>query len=361
MLRRRKRERKEAGRPSDDDLPMDELLKELVGQLPAASPVSTPEDLQFEIPFGAERRAGQRRWGNPTEVDITSYLWPLRVHGIVINRSTGGIALLLDREIPTGTVIKVRSVEAPSSVPGIELEVRYCRKAGKNFLIGCEFSTMSPGTSASGSADSGTAAGGWRRASGGPARRIPLLLQGYSSRPGRTMATISIQELRMARTRRLSLEALEERCTPALSITIGTVATANVTIDDSVAGVRRFLPSGPGATLNVQQIRDTLLPGVGRDVVVSSTGGSGGAGGVTWDASADLDVDGITPGRTLTLATQGNNNGPITCDGDIFDSAGDNDRLAVLVQPGGQGEPITLTATWSAPSAAGCWARARTT
>src|SRR3954470_2442342 len=76
LLRRRRRERKEAGRPPDEELPPDELLKELLGQLPSATPTSTPEDQLFELPLGAERRASQRRWGNPTEVDITSHLWP---------------------------------------------------------------------------------------------------------------------------------------------------------------------------------------------------------------------------------------------------------------------------------------------
>jgi hypothetical protein len=147
LLRRRSQERHEAGLPADDDVPPDQLLEQLLTGLPSRGrrvPESTPEDHEFQPQIGGERRAGRRRWGNPTEVYISSAYWSGRLHGLVINRSTGGLALFLDREVPTGTAIKVRSVEAPGSVPGIESEVRYCRKAGKNFLIGCEFSGEVP-------------------------------------------------------------------------------------------------------------------------------------------------------------------------------------------------------------------------
>jgi hypothetical protein len=141
-LRRRRREREEAGLAADEDLPPEDVFNELLATLPAAAlrePVAAMEDLQFQTQGGIERRAGRRRWGNPTEVHVTWLLWPGPVHGLVINRSTGGLAILLQQEIPAGTSIRVHSVEAPRSVPFIELEVRNCRKAGKLFLIGCQF------------------------------------------------------------------------------------------------------------------------------------------------------------------------------------------------------------------------------
>src|SRR5262249_14901807 len=70
-LRRRRREREEAGLAADEDLPPEELFTELLGTLPSAAvpePAAALEDLQFETPGGVERRAGRRRWGNPTEV-----------------------------------------------------------------------------------------------------------------------------------------------------------------------------------------------------------------------------------------------------------------------------------------------------
>ncbi len=147
LLRRRSEERRDAGLPPDDDVPAEDLLKELLAGLPARArrgPANPVDGRQYPAPGGVERRTGGRRWGNPTEVYVTSALWAGWVHGLVINRSTGGLALFLDREIPTEAQIKVRSIEAPVSVPGIEAAVRYCRKAGKNFLIGCEFAGEVP-------------------------------------------------------------------------------------------------------------------------------------------------------------------------------------------------------------------------
>jgi hypothetical protein len=141
LLRRRRGQEKDGPR-TDDDAPPDELIKELVALLPAAAhraPDETPEDLQFQSQGGVEKRTGRRRWGNPTEVHVDSLLWPRPVHGIVINRSTGGLAILLQDEVPAGTSIQVHPTEAPRTVPSVALDVRHCRKAGRLFLIGCQF------------------------------------------------------------------------------------------------------------------------------------------------------------------------------------------------------------------------------
>jgi hypothetical protein len=141
-LVRSRKGREGDGPPSEGGGPPDEFLKELLAMLPAEArraPEGAPDDLQFVTQGGVEKRSGRRRWGNPTEVYVDARLWPGPVHGLVINRSTGGLALLLQNEVPAGTEIKVRSAEAPRSVPFINLEVRHCRKAGKLFLIGCQF------------------------------------------------------------------------------------------------------------------------------------------------------------------------------------------------------------------------------
>jgi hypothetical protein len=146
-LLRRRRGQEIDGPPKDEDVPPDELIKELLALLPAAgsrAPEAPPEDLQFVAGGGAEKRTSRRRWGNPTEVNVDALLWPRPVHGIVINRSTGGLAILLQDEVPAGTTIQVHPVEAPRSVRAVSLEVRHCRKAGRLFLIGCEFSEEVP-------------------------------------------------------------------------------------------------------------------------------------------------------------------------------------------------------------------------
>lgn len=145
-LLQRNRESGKGGR-SADDVPSDASLEELLAQLPAHArrrPAPSAEDVEFRTSGGVERRGGARRWGNPTEVQLHGDSWAGYVHGVVINRSTGGLAVLLDREVPGGTVITVRSVEGPGTLPGVEAVVRHCRKAGRNYLIGCEFSEEVP-------------------------------------------------------------------------------------------------------------------------------------------------------------------------------------------------------------------------
>jgi hypothetical protein len=160
-LRLRRREREKAGLAADEDWPLEELYKDLLATPPDAGPqepgaavedlksqaqggvgrgpAAAPEDLRFQAQGGVERRAGRRRWGNPTEVHVILPPWPGRLHGLVINGSAGGLAILLQREVPAGTAIEVHSVEAPRSVPSLKLDVRHCRKAGGLFLASCDF------------------------------------------------------------------------------------------------------------------------------------------------------------------------------------------------------------------------------
>src|SRR5262249_43119336 len=103
-----------------------------------------PEDKEFHALGIDERRDGQRRWGNPVTVQLTSPQWEFPLNGIVVNRSTGGLGILADQEIPAGTIINVRPPEAPWYVHAVPAEVRHCRKVGKGFLFGCEFSDDVP-------------------------------------------------------------------------------------------------------------------------------------------------------------------------------------------------------------------------
>jgi hypothetical protein len=141
---RRNKDREDGLAPG---LPEDATLEQLLASmppLPRRGPADTAEEPLTPDSCGVERRARRRRWGNPTEVYVSSTLWPGSVHGLVVNRSTGGLAIFLARDVPADAVITVRSAEAPAAVPAIEAEVRHCRKAGKNFLIGCEFAEEIP-------------------------------------------------------------------------------------------------------------------------------------------------------------------------------------------------------------------------
>jgi hypothetical protein len=146
LLRTRERELVASGASPDKELPPDELLAILLSQLPAMSgrqPHEIPPEERQAMQNGVERRSGHRRWGNPTGVHVSSPLLP-GLHAIVVNRSTGGLAMFVDRALEQGSVVEVRAVEAPSYVPSVEVEVRYCRKVRGQYIVGGQFRAEIP-------------------------------------------------------------------------------------------------------------------------------------------------------------------------------------------------------------------------
>jgi hypothetical protein len=123
----------------------EELCRVLLGDLARRGPRQAPQFEGDDVRFGgAERRASRRRWLNPTPVSFFAPMRETALHGIVINRSAGGLALLSDFDFVAGTVLVVRALDAPESVPSIKVEVRHARKAGGMWLLGCQYSQEIP-------------------------------------------------------------------------------------------------------------------------------------------------------------------------------------------------------------------------
>jgi hypothetical protein len=144
LLEKRNRDREAAGLPPEEAT--EEVLDQLLASLPsvrAPRPSELPED-RVLLPTGRNRRAGRRRWGSPTEVEILSFLWDGQLRGLLVNRSTGGLGIFVDREVPPGTPLQVRAAEAPSTVRAVQATVRHCRRVGKGFIFGCQFSEDLP-------------------------------------------------------------------------------------------------------------------------------------------------------------------------------------------------------------------------
>jgi hypothetical protein len=64
-----------------------------------------------------------------------------RLDGIVISRSTGGLAMFVGPALEPGMLVEVRAAEAPSYVPFTEVEILYCRKIRGQFIVGGKFRT----------------------------------------------------------------------------------------------------------------------------------------------------------------------------------------------------------------------------
>jgi hypothetical protein len=87
-----------------------------------------------------ERRSGVRRRGNAVAVRVAEE-WEKegREEGLIHDRSTGGLGLVLEREVPVETVLKVRPTSAPVTTPWVEVEVRNCRPLNGKYRVGCQF------------------------------------------------------------------------------------------------------------------------------------------------------------------------------------------------------------------------------
>jgi hypothetical protein len=139
MLEKRNRDRAEAGLPPEEA--SEKELADILANMPSSGdPRRVTAAPNGELsPDGDEKRSGRRRWGNPIAVHIHSTLWAEHLHGLVVNRSTGGLGIFADKNVPPGTLLKVRAVEAPSYVSAVRAEVRHCRRLGKGYFFGCEF------------------------------------------------------------------------------------------------------------------------------------------------------------------------------------------------------------------------------
>lgn len=64
--------------------------------------------------------------------------------GVVLNRSVGGLGLLVGDEYPIGSTIGVLPVTASKLTPWVEVEVKSCRRNGEDWELGVQFLKMPP-------------------------------------------------------------------------------------------------------------------------------------------------------------------------------------------------------------------------
>jgi PilZ domain len=121
---------------ADEELSSDELMDALLKDMPNTQGI-TEEDARW-VP-GSERRRNRRRWANPVEVMLISPFHAAPVHGLVINRSAGGLAILTDVPFDANTSLSVRAIETPQGVGYADVMVRHARQVGKLWLIGCQY------------------------------------------------------------------------------------------------------------------------------------------------------------------------------------------------------------------------------
>ena len=87
-----------------------------------------------------EQRKAFRRSGNPTEIRIQfgDRKGPPN-RGWVLDRSVGGLCILVEEEYKPGMQLAVLPVNAPEMTPCVEIEVRSARQCPEGYELGCQF------------------------------------------------------------------------------------------------------------------------------------------------------------------------------------------------------------------------------
>jgi hypothetical protein len=103
------------------------------------SPQPEPEDRVFLHGTTLERRAVPRRAGNAIGVLIAEKPPEPALQGWVMNRSTGGLALLVTQPLKEGLLVHVRPQTPQGSPPWIAMEVRNCHAEAGDWIVNCQF------------------------------------------------------------------------------------------------------------------------------------------------------------------------------------------------------------------------------
>ena len=62
----------------------------------------------------------------------------------MLDRSTGGLCFAAHDPFVVGTDVLMRADAAPAGSPWVGATVRYCRRSGDYYLVGCEFHGAPP-------------------------------------------------------------------------------------------------------------------------------------------------------------------------------------------------------------------------
>ncbi len=123
----------------------------MIGRKPPAIPpaekpnIALPREDATRDGKGDERRRCPRRGGNPTRVLLAgSKGRGEQSEGMVVDRSMGGMCLLVNQQVSRGAILGVRSVHAPEHVGWVDIKAVYAREVGERWQVGCEFVETPP-------------------------------------------------------------------------------------------------------------------------------------------------------------------------------------------------------------------------
>lgn len=92
-----------------------------------------------------DRRGHPRRGGSPIQVQLLGPRGNQARPAYVLDRSKGGLRLLVEAPVPIGTALRARTADAPDNVPWVKMNVRWCSTNEDRHEIGCQFTEQPPG------------------------------------------------------------------------------------------------------------------------------------------------------------------------------------------------------------------------
>jgi hypothetical protein len=107
--------------------------------LPAGSP-----DWEGPLPSARhdERRRSIRRGGLPTPILVVDSKGGRKAkasEAYVLDRSTGGLRLALEKPVQVGSILLTKPGNAPEGFDWVKVTIRNCREVGDYFEVGCQF------------------------------------------------------------------------------------------------------------------------------------------------------------------------------------------------------------------------------
>lgn len=105
----------------------------------AARKAPKPEPVEEEENVEAMRTA-PRRQGNPVQVSITDATNTMEgFQGWVIDRSAGGLRILVDQTIHPGTILSLKPIKSHAGFPWVQVKVCNCVQERGSYSIGVQF------------------------------------------------------------------------------------------------------------------------------------------------------------------------------------------------------------------------------
>lgn len=112
--------------------------------LPSGPTASPDWEAPHPLARHDERRRSIRRGGLPTPILVVDSKGGKRAkatEAYVLDRSTGGLRLALERAFPAGSLLLAKPGNAPEGFEWVKLVVRNCREVGDYYELGCQFET----------------------------------------------------------------------------------------------------------------------------------------------------------------------------------------------------------------------------